>query len=135
METVETKQTKQMSTTTKYRLTYWSLAILSVLLQLGPLVTYGIIGYVQSDLVTEKVGLSLTVFIVAILTVVAFVNKVAMRSRLWIMLLGLYFALDYIMTPLLIIAICQIVDELIAAPLKKHYKTKLTISKEIDKRA
>ena len=132
---MENVETKQMSTTTKYRLTYWSLFITSLLLQLGPLVTYGIIGYVQSDLVTEKVGLSLTVFIVAILTVVAFVNKVAMRSRLWIMLLGLYFALDYIMTPLLIIAICQIVDELIATPLKKHYKTKLTISKEIDKRA
>ena len=133
METVENK--KSMSLTTKYRLAYWSLFISSILLQLGPLITYGVIGYVQSDLVTEKIGLSLTVFVVAILTVVAFVNKVAMRSRLWIMLLGLYFSLDYILTPLLIIAICQIVDELVVAPLKKHFKTKLTISKEIDKRA
>lgn len=120
--------------TKKYRAIFWSLVVLSILLQAGPLVTYGIIGYVESDLVTEKVALSMTVVIVAVLTVVAFINKVALRSRLWIILIGLYFALDYILVPLLIVACCQIVDELIVTPLKKHYKTKLTISKEMDKR-
>ena len=120
--------------TKKYRAIFWSLVVLSILLQVGPLVTYGIIGYVESDLVTEKVALSMTVVIVGVLTVVAFINKVALRSRLWIILIGLYFALDYILVPLLIVACCQIADELIVTPLKKHYKTKLTISKEMDKR-
>lgn len=131
---MEVTETKKVSTTTKYRLAYWSLFVTAILLQLGPFVTYGVIGYIQSDLVTEKIGLSLTVMIVLILTIVAFVNKVALRSRLWILLLGLYFTLDYILTPLIIVACCQIVDELIVTPLKKHFKTKLTISKEIDKR-
>lgn len=120
--------------TKKYRAIFWSLVVLSILLQVGPLVTYGIIGYVESDLVTEKVALSMTVVIVGVLTVVSFINKVALRSRLWIILIGLYFALDYILVPLLIVACCQIADELIVTPLKKHYKTKLTISKEMDKR-
>ena len=120
--------------TKKYRTIFWSLVVLSILLQVGPLITYGIIGYVESDLVTEKVALSMTVVIVAVLTVVSFINKVALRSRLWIILIGLYFALDYILVPLLIVACCQIADELIVSPLKKHYKTKLTISKEMDKR-
>ena len=132
---MENTETKKVSPTTKYRLTYWSLFITSLLLQLGPFITYGIIGYIKSDLVTEKIGLSLTVMIVLVLTIVSFVNKVAMRSRLWILLLGLYFSLDYILTPLIIVACCQIVDELAVTPLKKHFKTKLTISKEIDKRA
>lgn len=121
-------------TTKHYRVLYWSFFVLTILLQLGPLVTYGTIAYVKSDLVSEKIALTTTIFIVAILTVVAFINKLAMRSRIWILLLGLYFALDYILTPLIIIAVCQIVDELIVTPLKKHFKTKLTINKEIDKR-
>lgn len=121
-------------TTKHYRILYWSFFVLTILLQLGPLVTYGTIAYVKSDLVSEKIALTTTIFIVAILTVVAFINKLAMRSRIWILLLGLYFALDYILTPLIIIAVCQIVDELIVTPLKKHFKTKLTINKEIDKR-
>lgn len=120
--------------TKKYRICYWTFFVLSILLQLGPLVTYATIAYVKSDLVTEKIALTTTVFIVAIMTIVAFVNKMALRSRLWILLLGMYFALDYIMTPLIIIAACQVADELIVTPLKKHFKTKLTINKEIDKR-
>ena len=120
--------------TKKYRIIYWTLFILSILLQTGPAATYVTIGLIQSNLTTQKVTLVTTVVIVLIMTIIALVNKVALRSRLWILLIGMYFALDYILTPLLIIAICQTVDELIVTPFKKHYKTKLTISKEIDKR-
>ena len=120
--------------TKKYRIIYWTLFTLSILLQLGPAATYVIIGLVQSNLTAQKVTLISTVVIVLIMTIVSLINKVALRSRLWILLIGMYFALDHILTPLMIIAICQTVDELLVTPFKKHYRTKLTISKEIDKR-
>lgn len=76
----------------------------------------------------------MTVLIVVILTIVSIVNKVAIKSRLWIVLIGIYVCLNYIMTPLIIIAVCQVIDELIVSPLKSSFKTKLTINKQIDGR-
>jgi hypothetical protein len=38
------------------------------------------------------------------------------------------------MTPLIIIAVCQVIDELIVCPVKNSLSNKLTISKELDKR-
>ena len=120
--------------TSKYRKLAWLFTILSFLLNVCPLAVYSIKAMVESDLVREKVALSMTVFIVLILTIVCFVNKIALRSRLWIILIGVYFCLGEILTPLIIIACCQVLDELVVHPLKKHYKNKLTINKEIDKR-
>ena len=120
--------------TTKYRTLRWVFMITSVLLNLGPLMFYTIQALCQSTLVYEKVSLCLTVFVVLILSAVCLINKVALRSRLWVLLIGLYICLDSIMIPLIVIACCQVVDELAINPLAKHYKTKLLISKEIDRR-
>lgn len=110
------------------------LTCVSILLNIGPLCGYVIKAVLNADLVTEKIALSMTVLIVVILTVVSFVNKVALRSRLWILLIGMYLCLDSIMTPLVIIATCQVIDELLINPLSHHYKTRYKINKEIDLR-
>lgn len=110
------------------------LSIVSVLLNIGPLLGYVIASVLQADLVTEKIALSMTVLIVIILTLVSFVNKIALRSRLWIILIGMYICLDSIMTPLIIIACCQVIDELIIHPLAEHFSTRYKINREIDLR-
>lgn len=115
---------------TKYRL----FSILSLLLNIGPLAVYIIKALICSTLTYQKIALSMTVFIVLILTVVCLINKVAMKSRLWIILIGLYICLEHILTPLIIIGVCQVVDELIISPLKEHYKNRYKINKEIDLR-
>lgn len=120
--------------TKKYRLFYWILAVFSILLNFCPLAIYCIKALMAGDLIYEKVTLTMTVFVVVILTIVGIVNKVALRSRLWIILIGVYICLNDILTPLIIIAVCQTLDEIVINPLKKHYSNKLTISKEIDKR-
>ena len=80
-----------MSETTKhYRLWYWVFFIFSILLNVSPLAGYAIKAMIESDLIYEKVTLVTTVFIVLIMTCVSLVNKVAMRSRLWVILIGLY---------------------------------------------
>lgn len=124
-----------MTRTSKFRLSFWILAVMSFMLNVAPLAIYAINAVVAADLVYEKVALSMTVFIVLIMTLISIVNKIAFRSRLWIALIGIYICIDSIMTPLIIIAVCQIIDELIISPLKKNQKNKLIINKEMDKRS
>lgn len=120
--------------TSKFRRLYWLFVITSILLNISPLLIYIIKAFKEADLTTEKVTLSMTVFIVLIMTIISLINKITIKSRLWIILIGIYMCLDYIMIPLIIIAVCQIVDEIIICPLKKSFKNKLIINKEMDKR-
>ena len=121
-------------TTKKYSVLYWIFFTTSLLLNFCPLAVYTLKAIFECDLIHEKVTLIMTVFIVLILTCVSIVNKIAIRSRLWIVLIGIYLCLDYIFTPLVIIAVCQTVDELIVTPLKGNFKNKLIINKQIDGR-
>ena len=120
--------------TKKYRRLFWLFTILSLLLNIAAPAYYIFDGLLGDGIIVEKVALSASVFIVILLSAVAYVNKTTMRSRIWILLLGLYVCLDTILTPLLIIAITQILDEWIISPLAKSYHNKLTINKQIDKR-
>lgn len=123
-----------MNRTKHFRICFWFTFIASLLLNIAPLAVYTIKALIEADLTHEKVSLVMIVFVVLIMTIVSLVNKIALKSRLWIILIGIYICLDYIMTPLIIIAVCQIVDEIIMSPLSKHYKLKLNINKEMDAR-
>lgn len=120
--------------TKKYRRLFWLFTILSLLLNIAAPAYYVFDGLMGDGIIIEKVALTTSVFIVIILSAVAYINKTSMRSRIWILLLGLYICLDTILTPLLIIAITQILDEWLVSPLAKSFRNKLTINKQIDKR-
>lgn len=120
--------------TKSYRIKYWIFFIASLLLNVTPLAVYTIMALCQGQLVYQKVALTMTVFVVLIMTIISIVNKITLRSRLWLVLIGVYICIGEILTPLIIIACCQCIDEIIVHPLKQCYKNKLTISKEIDKR-
>lgn len=120
--------------TKKYRNLFLIFGFLSILLNIAPISYYVIAGLIQSTLVVQKVALTMTVFVVLILSIVSWVNKITLRSKLWILLIGFYIALQNILTPLILIAICQVLDELIVAPLYRRYKSKYSVNKEIDKR-
>lgn len=123
-----------MARTTKFRLLYWLFFAASLLLNVAPLAVYTVGALCSATLVYEKVALCMTVFVVLIMTVVAMINKVTLKSRLWIILIGIYICLGEILTPLIIIACCQITDEIIIHPLKASFRNKYTINKELDLR-
>lgn len=120
--------------TKKYRTIAAVLLAVCILLNVAPLATYAIIAFCEANLVVEKVALTATIFIVLLMTLYSLVSKAALRSRIWVILLGMYVCLDYILTPLIIIAVCQVLDEMFINPLYRHYKNKYTINREIDKR-
>lgn len=122
-------------TTQKYRTTYWILFAISVALNFVPLLVYVIKGYASIEVSeSRKVTLTMTMMIALCLSIYNILAKKHMRSVIWILLLGVYFAVQKIELLLILMAICTIVDEFIVEPLMKRYKFKYKSNKEIDSR-
>ena len=120
--------------TKKLKRNYIIATILSFLLNVCPLLVFTIIAFISGTAIVHKVTLSMTLLIVLIFTAITFFNKTVFRSKLWILLIGLWLCLDNILTPLIVFASCQVIDELIVTPLKNYYKNRYRINKEIDTR-
>lgn len=120
--------------TKKYRNRYIALLIISVFLNVYPVLYYTVKAFIEANAVVDKVTLCSTIFIVLILTLVSLVTKVSLRSTMWIIMIGLYICLDSIIDMIMLVAAFQITDEMIITPLRKITKHKLTIHKELDKR-
>ena len=120
--------------TKKLKRKYIIATILSFLLNVCPLLVFTIIAFISGTAIVHKVTLSMTLLIVLIFTAITFFNKTVFRSKLWILLIGLWLCLDNILTPLIVFAACQVIDELIVTPLKNYYKNRYRINKEMDTR-
>lgn len=126
---------KYSKVTNKYKTGYIIFSILSVIAFAAPTLWYVIQAFLTTGITTEKVALAGSIMVVLIMSVVALVTKVAPRSRIWIILLGLIICLDNIEVALCWIASTQILDELVLCPIKKFFKDRLVINKQIDKRS
>ena len=119
--------------TRKYKSQATCLRCIDILLMFGPMVIFLIMGFMDATS-SEKVVLGITTIAAVVLTVINVLMKYSLRSTVWILLLGLYYVLDTMTVLILIIAITNILDELIITPLYKSAKNKYLINKEIDKR-
>ena len=120
--------------TAKRRKQYIICSILSFLAFFGPIIAYTVIGLCGSGALVQKFTLCSSLLIVCIMSVVAALNRVVLRSRIWIILLALFICLDHFLVPLIVVAATQILDQLVFGPLKRKYKRLLQTNKEIDAR-
>ena len=121
--------------TKKYKRLKNLFQILSFLVTVAPLIVYVIIGFANGDIHTnKKIFLGFTLITAFILVLINVLFKFHLRSPLFIIILGIYFALNKILNLLIIISIGTVLDEFIFQPLAKNYKQKYIINKEIDKR-
>lgn len=121
--------------TKKLRVKAWVLTILSVVLSVGPLVLYSVKAFMNSQASTnDKCVLLSLITVGVILSIVCIINKYTPRCRIWLILIGLYLCLDSILGTVLVIAITQVLDELLVGPMARRMRHKLLINKEIDKR-
>lgn len=109
-------------------------SVVSFLLFVGPAGYFIVSAFLCADLVVEKVALTATIAVVLILTAFCAINKWLFRSKVWLVVLVLYFLLNNFLTMILVFAITQILDELIVSPLARHFRHKAGINKEMDKR-
>lgn len=121
--------------TKKVRNSYRLAKFLSFIVTTGPLLVYVMMGLIRGSVtISDKIVLSLTVIAAIILTLVNILMKYHLRSPLFIILLGVYCALDKLLPLILTIAIGTILDEFIFTPWKKSAKAKLVINRELDDR-
>ena len=120
-------------TTKKYKRLALIMGLISILLLITPIGYYTTMAFIAGTVV-EKVSLGALATLAVIMVAINALLKLHLRSPLWIMLVGIYLVLDYILPLILIIAITTIADELIFTPLRKRFKNKALINGEIDKR-
>lgn len=107
---------------------------LSVLVLVLPLAYYVITGFIAGEVV-EKFTLGVTFVAAAIMFIVNVLFKYHIRSTIWVLVLGIYTAVDNILPLLIMVAVGTILDEFVFTPLYKSFGNKATINKEIDKRS
>lgn len=119
--------------TQKYKKQYMIAKVLSILMTVGPLVYYMILGFSIAE-PTKKVVLSLTAISAIMLTAINIVFKLHIRSTIFILMLGIHCCIDNITTLILIMAAATLIDEIVLMPMCRYCKSKYSINKEIDKR-
>lgn len=107
--------------------------ILSFLCAFGPLLVFTIMGLVQGE-GKEKIVLAMTMVGAIVIALIAAMKKIHLRSTTFILMIGLWIALDRLLPFIITIAICTIVDELILTPLFHRFKEDYHTNKQIDKR-
>lgn len=98
-----------------------------------PMLVFIIIGFIMGSVVSKLV-LGLTGVAALIILAFSALQKLRLRSPLWILCIGLSFCLAEIYPLLIFMGAGTILDEIIFSPLGKHYRNLHTINKEIDKR-
>ena len=122
--------------TKKSRTLLWTWRLIDWLCLFAPLIVYLIIGLVNDNVTTGgKVTLVAMLFIALILTVVNVVAQKHLRCPIWVLLIGIYVAMEkYLMPLVIILAITSILDDLVFTPIIHYYYTQTVASKTIDKR-
>lgn len=107
--------------------------ILSMLCSIGPLVVFTIMGIIQGEGV-EKISLTLTAISSIVLAVIAILNKIHLRSTTYILMIGLWIALDNLLPFVITLMICTMLDELVLTPLHNRWKEDYHTNKQFDRR-
>lgn len=124
----KSKQTKKYSTLA------FIFTLISFALFLGPSAFYIILGFTTATVTLYKITLVATIAVSILLTGLCAINKWVFRSKIWLIVIALFFVIDKFIVMIMIFAITQILDELIVSPLARYFRNKTSINREIDKR-
>lgn len=110
------------------------LLAIHVMLNVAPFAYYTVKAMASSANTTNKVTMSMTLAVVLVMSCVQMINHKALRSRMWILMIGIWLCLDSIIGMIVTVAIFQLADELLIAPLYHKKRNTYIINREIDKR-
>lgn len=119
--------------TKKYKFLASLFGILGWLVLTVPMIVYIVMAFVAGAVVS-KVVLGLTGVAAIIMLAFSTMQKLRLRSPLWILTIGISLCLTEIYPLLIFMGVGTILDELVFSPLNKHYRNLYTINHEIDKR-
>ena len=121
--------------TKECRFKLWLFRILDWVCLALPVIVYIIIALSGGALVAQKVAVVATTMVAIILTVFNIIAQKRLRCPIWIVLIGLYMAIQkYLMPLIIILAVTSVLDDLVFTPLISYYRTKLIANKAMDER-
>ena len=122
--------------TKKSRTLLWTWRLIDWACLFTPLLVYLGIGLASNNVTTgAKVTLVSMLFIALILTAINVIAQKHLRCPIWVLLIGLYVAMDkYLMPLIIILAITSVLDDLVFTPIIHYYYTQTVASRTIDKR-
>lgn len=122
-----------MKDITKKRKRKYNIALtVHILLLFAPVFIYLSAAFVSIETATEGFTCTSLTLVALILSLIAATRHRFSRSGLWIILVAVYISLDYILQPLVVIALCQTVDELICEPILHRLKEKYHNGKDVE---
>ena len=121
--------------TKECRFKLWLFRILDWVCLALPVIVYIIMALSGGALVAQKVAVVATTMVAIILTVFNIISQKRLRCPIWIILIGLYIAIQkYLMPLIIILAVTSVLDDLVFTPLISYYRTKLIANKAMDER-
>lgn len=126
----------QSNYTKGLRRNLWLFRILDWLCLFAPVIVYVCIALFGDGVVVGgRITVVFSIFIAIILSIFNVIAQKRLRCPIWIILIGLYVAIQEYLLPLIIIlAVTTVLDDLIFTPLITNIHEKLSSSKVIDRR-
>ena len=111
--------------TKKFAGLYRLMAFLSLVCTIGPISVFTIYAIYNGEIGSKQ---KLT------LVIINTIKKYNLRSRVYIMILGIHTCIQNLTLLFIVMAVTTALDEFVFTPLKREFRTKYTINKEIDAR-
>ena len=118
--------------TKKRKRNYKTALIVHALLLFAPVFIYLCAAFASIETPAEGFSCTSLTLMAFVLSIIAATRHKFSRSGLWIVLVAMYIALDSLLQPLLVIALCQTIDELICAPILHRLKEKYHNGKDVE---
>ena len=112
----------------------WILRAIDFAILFGPFIYEVIKAIIAPYTTQQKVVVLGTTAVAFILCMVNLIAQKHLRSPLWIIFLGLYFAVKDLIPLVIWVAVASIIDEFVLTPLIKYYKTKTIANMAMDER-
>lgn len=121
--------------TKKFAGLYRLMAFLSLVCTIGPISVFTIYAISNGEIGSkQKLTLGLCLLVCVLLVIINTIKKYNLRSPVYIMILGIHSCIQNLTLLFIIMAVTTALDEFVFTPLKREFRMKYTINKEIDAR-
>lgn len=121
--------------TKRFAALYRLMALFSLVCTIGPITVFTVYAIANGEIGSkQKLTLGLCLLVCVLLVIINTIKKYNLRSPVYIMILGVHTCIQNLTLLFIIMAVTTALDEFVFTPLKREFRTKYTINKEIDAR-
>ena len=121
--------------TKKFAALYRLMALFSLVCTIGPITVFTVYAISNGEIGSkQKLTLGLCLLVCLLLVIINTIKKYNLRSPVYIMILGIHTCIQNLALLFIIMAVTTALDEFVFTPLKREFRMKYTINKEIDAR-